>query len=55
MIGADHNAGLSLTADQLVGAVLADVIKGADFTIASLDAKQAFTRHFKSEIITRFL
>jgi hypothetical protein len=51
VIGADDDAGGAFAADELMRAVLADVVEGADFAIPPPDRKQAFIAQIKSDVV----
>ena len=55
MVGADHNAGCSAALNQLVRAVLADVVECSDFTIPPTDAEKTLTRKLKREVVAGVL
>jgi hypothetical protein len=53
VVGADDDAGRAFAADQLVRAVLADVVEGADDPVAAPDAEQALARQVEGHVIAR--
>jgi hypothetical protein len=51
MVGADHDAGAPLAADQLMRAVLANIVEGADLSIPPTDREQALVTQIKGHIV----
>ena len=51
MIGANHHAGRAGAADQLVGTVLAYIVKHTDFVVPPTDRKQVFAGNFKCRVV----
>ena len=51
MIGADQHLAAAITADQFVGAMLADIVEGPDIAIPTADAKEALASDFEREVV----
>jgi hypothetical protein len=55
MIGADQQPGIAFARDQLMGAMLADIVKSAQFAVTAADAEQVLAGDAEGEIVAGLL
>jgi hypothetical protein len=54
VIGADQHLAVAFARDQLMRAVLADIVESADDAVAAADAEQALAGDLEGEIVAGF-